>query len=310
MKKLLNVILLLLVILGICWYVSQNWDFQVFETIRFNPFYLTGASLMLMPHFFLVCLLSHKLLTIRTPMRYRDYLDIYFVSQLGRYIPGKIWMVVGKFEALRRRNYSVPWITFASFHEMLLMMIGAGFLVMVGLPFIEIALLDENPMLKIPIIVIPILSILIIAPFFRWLFAFLSKRFSRLSKLSEIDYPFSRMTLSWITGGYVLSWIFQGIGFFWLIRSIFPMTDFSLLFILCYPAAWIVGFLAIFSPSGIGVRESILILLLSTRVSASEAALIAIAARIWATSIEFIAAFLAVMIGNFLVTDPKPSKVD
>ena len=46
-----------------------------------------------------------------------------------------------------------------------------------------------------------------------------------------------------------------------------------------FSAAWLIGFLAVFAPGGIGIREAVIILLLSTLLSVEQATLCAIISR-------------------------------
>jgi len=77
-----------------------------------------------------------------------------------------------------------------------------------------------------------------------------------------------------------------------------PDIQFSSTFILIYVAAWFTGFVSIFAPSGIGVRESIMILLLSLSISTTEAAAIAVFARVWTTSVELLMTLMSVFVND------------
>ena len=86
---------------------------------------------------------------------------------------------------------------------------------------------------------------------------------------------------------YLLLWCLLGAAFFLFIKSLYPV-DFSQLLVItsCYAAAWNIGFLSFVTPSGLGVREGVLSLLLTTVVPPATATLIALLARLWTLSVE------------------------
>jgi uncharacterized membrane protein YbhN (UPF0104 family) len=58
-----------------------------------------------------------------------------------------------------------------------------------------------------------------------------------------------------------------------------------------YPAAYVTGYLALFSPAGAGIRESMLVVFLGPALGAG-AAVLALIARLWTTLVEVIPALV------------------
>jgi uncharacterized membrane protein YbhN (UPF0104 family) len=78
-----------------------------------------------------------------------------------------------------------------------------------------------------------------------------------------------------------------GAGFTLLLRSLIPVTaDFTLTATGAFAVAGVAGSLAVFAPSGIGVREGVLTLVLSGPLGPGVAAGAAILARLWMTLAE------------------------
>lgn len=296
MRKILNYTLLFTILALFFWYIARGWDVEVLKQIDFNGFYLLMSLFCLIIHYFLVSKLSHHLLIVKKPLAFKDYLNIYFLSQLGRYIPGKVWMILGKLEALRKKGYSVSWVTFAFFHEMLFMLLGAGVVSVLAFPFVEQFFNGLSGAYKW------IASLLLFAVilFLRPVFIKLNELYGRLAKKSSNaeskEYPYSQKTIYSMTLFYSFSWLLQGVGFSLLVKSIFPFAEISPMLIFVYPVAWAFGFLALFSPSGLGVRESVLIFLLGFVFQPSEAAVLSIAARVWATSAEIIVTLFSLIV--------------
>ena len=99
---------------------------------------------------------------------------------------------------------------------------------------------------------------------------------------------FSVSGVLWLVGAYLLLWAFLGIAFFFFIKSLYPVSTSQLLVVTgTYTVAWSIGFLSIITPSGLGVREGILSVLLTSVLPPATAMLVALLSRLWTLSAEF-----------------------
>lgn len=127
-----------------------------------------------------------------------------------------------------------------------------------------------------------------------------------LKTLREIGQPFCQKSF-WLSASYlrgdggvgilashILLWSCQGLAFYLFVRSLAPVawTDAGIL-TACYAFAWIVGFLSFLTPGGLGIREGLLGLLLSSYMSVPQATLVALLCRVWMLSAELILASIA-----------------
>lgn len=306
MKKTVNIILSSLIIIGITYYISKDWDFDQLQSLKLDIRFLSISIILLFFHFILVCKLSHQILISKKRITFSSYQQIYFMSQLGRYIPGKIWMVVGKFEALRRKGYDLYWVTAASFIEMLLMALGAGIVLtscLIITPIDQFGIIsDLAPILLLFGFLFLIFSKPLIALVFRILQPLLKNIENQVTTHIK---SLNNGSLIIVSIGYCFSWLIQGVAFYFLIISLKPDLQFSGIIIFTYVTAWLTGFIAIFSPSGIGVRESIMILLLSLNMSTTEATVVSILARVWSTSVEILITLISVFF-NRVSSTPEP----
>ena len=105
--------------------------------------------------------------------------------------------------------------------------------------------------------------------------------------------PFRHQWLN-IFASHIFLWICQGLAFFLFVRSFVPMAwmDAGVL-TACFAFAWVIGFLSFLTPSGLGVREGLLSLLLSSYMPAPQATLIALICRVWMLSAEIVLASVA-----------------
>jgi uncharacterized membrane protein YbhN (UPF0104 family) len=85
----------------------------------------------------------------------------------------------------------------------------------------------------------------------------------------------------------IISWVIGGVGFYLFVDSVYPVAPQYILFLTgALAISSTLGLIAIFAPSGLGVREGALVYLLSLMMAAPVAVLISILTRIWMTLIE------------------------
>lgn len=95
----------------------------------------------------------------------------------------------------------------------------------------------------------------------------------------------------------VLTWLVQGAGC-WLLAASLTDVPLSLMPYLtgAFAVAGMAGIYAVFAPSGIGVREGVLVLTLAPLLGAGPAAALALLARVWITVAELCAALLGALV--------------
>ena len=76
----------------------------------------------------------------------------------------------------------------------------------------------------------------------------------------------------------------------------------------CFALAWVIGFLSFLTPGGLGVREGLLSLLLSSYMPAPQATLIALICRVWMLSAEIVLAGVAFVLNRHLKKRQKNHK--
>ena len=106
--------------------------------------------------------------------------------------------------------------------------------------------------------------------------------------------PFCKRQWLHIIASHLLLWMCQGLAFSLFVRSFVPVRwAHTGVIVACYAFAWIVGFLSFLTPGGLGVRESLLALLLTSYMPTSQATLVALLCRLWMLSAEIVLAGIA-----------------
>jgi len=211
-------------------------------------------------------------------------MKLFLLTQAGRYIPGKIWQFVGA--GFLAQTYNVPAASCVS-TTFLAILLNQGVGILVSFVFFS-HFFGQYTYILISAISITVLSIgFMSSPYFQRTLNAAGRIFKR--KVPEISVPRFHV-LCLYACLYAIIWGLFGAGFMLLARGIMPGSD-QLGFMQAsgaLAAACVVGFLSLFSPSGLGVREAILTLLLSPVIGEAPAGMLAIAARVWMTLIEII----------------------
>jgi hypothetical protein len=213
-----------------------------------------------------------------------DAVRIYMVSNLGRYVPGKLWQIAGMALLARAHGVAAPVATAAAVVGQAVALAGAtliGLLVVVS----GSTVLDQwtvwmagGAALIVALVTIPALF----RPLVRlWL------RLVPGEAPAEIPVgPFEG--LRWLAL-YTLNWGGYGLAFWLLVRGIFGSGE-LLLVGPAFASAYVLGYVALFAPAGLGVREGFLVAFLAPALGAGGAALAAVASRVWTTVVEVVPA--------------------
>jgi hypothetical protein len=181
---------------------------------------------------------------------YRVALQSEMLSMLAKYVPGGVWTPTARVVALRRFGVRETPVVLASILLEAGLSAVAGVIVfVVGLAIIGGADVPLLPLAAFGVLV----SILLYPP----VFAKVASRLLRPFGADEVA-PLPARTAFELLGFYALTWPLGGAGLFFMLRSVGGDPSFSSIPFLGGTAAVgaIVAVLAIFAPSGLGVREA------------------------------------------------------
>ena len=122
---------------------------------------------------------------------------------------------------------------------------------------------------------------------------FILNKFLKILKRPTIIFKVDKLTALKIYSGYFLSWLLFGISFWCFLYAILDNPNISFFpSVGAYVFAYQMGFIAVFTPGGLGIREFALWSMLAPSMG-SIAIGVAIAARIWNIIAELISAVVA-----------------
>ena len=262
-----------------------SWNFHIWQLLASFATLLLYRALLVQPW-----IASLKQFNAQLP--YSTGFQIFNLSQLGRYLPGKVWLVVGQVYLCKNAGIGKAQ-AFVSTLLQLAFLTFSGILIAVfvfvftpaDLPF---AITLPNLPIVTGCVVFAGLSILAVCR--RLIFRLICETVFKLNP----NTPFSSFRLLHSFLIYLLLWCVYGLAFFLLIKSLFPL-EWHLLpaIVASYALAWTAGFLSFVTPGGLGVREGALSLLLAPYLPPATAMLVALLSRVWSIAADLVLASIA-----------------
>lgn len=274
------------------WAVEREWD-EIVPALRSMPVGNVLASVAVGVVYLLLTMLSWRAVLgdLGSPLRLRLAFGVFFVSQLGKYVPGGVWNAVAASELgadqriPRRRSLSAMLVTvFVSLVSGLA----------VGVPTLALTAGGLDGGYRWLWLLLPVTVVMLVPPVMNRILA----TAMRLARREPLEHPLTtRGTLvavgwslaAWCAAGVQVWFLAVGAGLDGSPSSVARVTG-------AYAIAWVVGFLVIFVPAGLGAREVVLLALLAPVLPSDGVVLVVVlVSRIVQTVVD-----LALAGGGFL----------
>lgn len=274
-------------------YLWRQWQSASREQLHVAiniPCLLIASVIVLATYALLIETWRRVLATYKSRISFVDAAHVWFVSNLGKYVPGKIWQVTAMTAmttSLRVR--AVDAGSAAAVITVVNILAGFGIVVAAGSGLLHsLGVAYERATIVATVVLV---VALIAAP---WTARLVSRAASRaLGRELTLVAP-SRAT--WISlVGCSISWAAYGLAFQFFVRAIVGRSDGAWsAYLAVYTLSYLVGYLTIFAPGGIGAREFVLVSALKALnlATPAEAALIAVTSRLWLTVLEIVPGLL------------------
>jgi len=262
----------------------QNWRQIDFRQLHLNIVLLITSIFFLWVHF-LSSVLGWKLILdkLDVSLPFLKGIKIMFYSQLGKYLPGKIWTFVGRMHFCQKVGIPNSKTFISMVLELALTVLSGILIFLISLLLGSRFKMDINPFLLVTVAVLilmiihPKILVRLINFFLRWL----------KKEQIKIDLNFSQIFV--LTAYYCIIWFCFGIAFYFLINSVTFITPSKIPIITgSFAISSTIGAVALFAPAGLGVREGILALLLNNFFPISLAILLSLLSRLWVSIGELV----------------------
>lgn len=225
------------------------------------------------------------------------YSQVFFIvatTQLGKYIPGGVWHFVGRYNAYHDQDISLKKSTKAMISENFWLLGGA---IAIGTLFgirshLGIHLLSNVgiPTTTVWRIIYGLLIFIIWIVFLITYESFLERKFTILD-FKTIFKLISVQLFTWISLGTSFLFMFPNYAI-----TIAPDVIFG------YSFSWAIGYVMVFAPGGIGIREGALVWIFSYLFSSNDILIYSTVHRFLYVAVEFLLGIFALLIQQFFLT--------
>ena len=228
---------------------------------------------------------------------------IWTISNLGKYLPFKVGSIAAMGILTQREGASgISAIGAAILGALLNLGAGFGVVALGGASVLRTLGVTE----RITAIIGSVIFVLGVA-MLPWILPPLLTRIARWRGLPPLQQHLRAQTIWIVTTINVLAWIGYGIAFMALSRALTPqIAGTPMQFIAVYTVSYIIGYLYIFAPGGVVVRETVMTgLLVSFGLALQpDAIFLALASRVWLTVIEVLPGLISLLIAPAIARVP------
>lgn len=288
--KFLKTILWIATVLLVGYYfyniLQQNWQ----QIIHLKPMGSMTDFVFLIAFALLVYLtnsLSWHLITkaVGAKLTYIDNLEIWVLSNASRFIPGVIWQYAGRVYLADQKGLHKVLAIACIQIEGLFTIFAGTFISFLVLQFWQPAISPPINQLVNFLSTLGLVGAVIFLLIFtkRSLLKGLSNLLERVIK-KEVYLEQATLPLAWlpiILISFLSQFLIDGAVLLFLARSLFdvPLSLYPL-FVATFAISWMIGYLSVFAPSGLGVQEITMTALLSLIMPAPFAVLVTILFRV------------------------------
>ncbi|MBI4080735.1 MAG: DUF2079 domain-containing protein [Candidatus Levybacteria bacterium] len=260
--------------------------FPEFSTVRrllqeANLPLLVYAIFFFVSYYLLRCVLWHAILkALSHEISLKKTTRLWALSEVNRYIPGNVWSFLGRTVLFNQENIPKKDIATALLVEAQLVLIGA---VVVSLLAASFILHQFIPSFENPISVLLLTVSMFLLTF---LYIFQERLFQHVSFLKHRylthffpKFPSNRQAT--LVGISILTMVAFGLGYFFAITAVISLDiTYVYTFIGVFVFSLLAGYVSVITPTGLGVREGVIVLLLTPFTTFSVAGFASIFARI------------------------------
>jgi len=278
----------------VAWYVARHWNEyeHVLQTAHPQwPAIFGSCAIVLLSYAVLIQTWRQTVQAWGERLSFGDAARIWFISNLGKYVPGKVWAIAAMGTLAQDAGVSgVAAIGSSLVVQLVNLATGFGVFAVAGAHVMQL------PGGTVAAIVVLVL-LLALTP---WLVPVAVTMLNRLTTRQFAVPHLPARAIWWAGAGTALAWTLYGVAFQWFAAGISggatsgTTGDWVAIFI----GPYLLGFVALFSPGGLGVREVAMLEALQRTglATGALAALLVAASRLWLTVLEVIPGVLFLII--------------
>ena len=266
--------LVVLLVGAFAWALAGRWAEIVDRLGDQRPEILLGSLALALAGVYLSFLLWRgTLATLGSSLPVRPAARLFFVSQLGKYLPGAVWPVLAQMRLGRELGVPRQRMGLAFLLTLGLATLVGVFLGVAALPALFRA---EGAVVLLGLLALPLLGLLLVPRVLNGLLAVAL----RLVRRPGLDEPLSGRDVARGVGWALVFWLVYG-GHVWLLAVGLGAEPVQALPVAIggFAIAFSLGPLLVVLPAGAGVREAVLVVLLASVLTTPEATAVALTSR-------------------------------
>ncbi|HYK70269.1 MAG TPA: lysylphosphatidylglycerol synthase domain-containing protein [Streptosporangiaceae bacterium] len=237
------------------------------------PFLLLALALGIAGLFFNLMVWREVITDLGSPMPIAAAWRIYFIGNLSKYLPGSIWPVLVQAELGADRGIPRSRSAVSVLVSYTVMTCSGLVVAAITLPFAAAGSLAQYFWI---LFLIPVGVAVLSPPVLNRLLRVVLRVARQPSLGQGVSYRGLARTMAWA----VAAWAANGLMIYVLMRQLGGERQGTLLVSVgAYSLSWAVGFLAVFAPAGLGVREAVMIAALHSQTTAAIAITVALVQR-------------------------------
>ena len=269
--------------------VVLNWQSLRTQSIDWQlspPWILASVAVVFACYAVLIEAWRRVVLSMGERLPFLTAARIWFLASLGKYVPGKVWALAGA-AVLAKRAGVDPSVAVAGaiILQVLALASGAAVVALTARDAFQSLGQGAEPLLGAVIL----LSVLGVATLTS------QPVLDHIGRLVPASWPRLRAIRPVVVAGAfianVAAWSGYGLALLMLARGLLPAMGLSLSQAVgVFTCSYLIGFLALFAPGGLGPRESVFLLMLAGEIGLKPAAALALASRLLLTGTEVLPA--------------------
>jgi glycosyltransferase 2 family protein len=262
---------------------TYNWDFNIWKLLlSIVLLWIALASTV-----FIYRLIFKELAGAQ--ISYLQTFRVINITNIGRYLPGKLWSVVGLIFYTSEYGINKKQTTLAVITNEVAGK-ASGLVLGICYFFFSDSLKGYLPAM----IILLVGCMIVIHP---WVLDKIINTGLRIFKKQTIEIEFSYWSILKFVLIFIISWLLHSLAFYVLVNSMAPLGSVNLIkFATILPLCWVIGYIILLAPGGLGVREAMLVVMLGEFLPKEVALAIAVIQRLWFTAVEGINVLMALAI--------------
>lgn len=273
-RALVSGLLVVAMVVAFGWALAGRWDEIVDRLADQRPAVLVGALGLALAGVYMSFLLWRGTLsTLGSDLPLRPAARLFFVTQLGKYLPGALWPVLAQMRMGRELGVPRQRMALA-----FLLTLGLATVVgiLVGVTALPALLRAEGRVVLLGLLALPLLGLLFVPAVLNWSLNLALRMIRRPGLEQPLE---GRDVVRGVTWALAF-WLVYG-GHVWLLAVGLGAEPLEALPVAIggFAVAFSLGPLLVVLPAGAGVREAVLVVLLASVLTTSEAVAVALTSR-------------------------------